>query len=275
MTTQNIGSSYPPPPEIYKRYTDENLAKLKQVKEKGIEAIIHANLALPTDFNILDLEPPQPLTEGVYSFFGEFWQVVDRNATLEENGVPQLFPSGKINRALYLKKLNNSAVFNFVELLDTLVKDPDQAPEKIEQIKHIILNMKYLLNEYRPHQARETLTLIIKDQIEQRKKATNEINKRCSEFKSILQNVKNTWENMDYVKMDIDTDEKSIHPKTDQEKSISSYYINPDTTQKMLNMIDEIERNKIELGMEFYNLHKGINIVINKFDGSVKLQMNV
>ncbi|CAG8482398.1 7636_t:CDS:2 [Diversispora eburnea] len=229
MTTQNIGSSYPPPPEIYKRYTDENLAKFKQVKEKGIEAIIHENVALPTDFNILDLEPPPPLTEGVYSFFGEFWQVVDRNATLEENGVPQLFPPGKINRAVYLKKLNNSAVFNFVELLDTLVKDPDQAPEKIEQIKHIILNMKYLLNEYRPHQ------------IEQRKKATNEINKRCSEFKSILQNVKNAWKNMDYVKMDIDTDEKSIHPKTDQEKSISSYYINPDTTQKMLNMIDEIE----------------------------------
>lgn len=52
-------------------------------------------------------------------------------------------------------------------------------------------------------QARETLTLILKDQIEQRRKATNEVNKRCSEFNSILQNMKNNWKNMDYVKMDL------------------------------------------------------------------------
>lgn len=75
MTTQNISSSYPPPPEIYKRYTDENLEKLKQVKEQGIEDVMHANVSLPADFDILELEPPPPLTDGSYSFFGEFWQV--------------------------------------------------------------------------------------------------------------------------------------------------------------------------------------------------------
>ncbi|CAG8496998.1 14527_t:CDS:2 [Acaulospora morrowiae] len=231
MAAQNVGSSYPPPPQIYKRYTDENLAKLKQVNEQGVEAVTRAGVSLPSDFNIFDLEPPQPLTEGNYSLFGDSnWMVVDRNPTLEENNVPQLFPSGEI-------------VFNFVELLDTLVREPDQAPEKIEQIKHIILNMKYLLNEYRPHQARETLNLIMKEQIEQRKRATNEVNMRCSELRQMLQNVKGMWKNMDDVNMDLDTEQeqRSSHSHLNDGGSFSSYYVDSDATQKMLKMIDEIE----------------------------------
>ncbi|CAG8599441.1 1997_t:CDS:2, partial [Cetraspora pellucida] len=171
MSSQNVASSFPLPPEFYKRYTDENLDKLKRIKEHGVEAFTNAGDTLPQDFDILELEPPKPITKGSYTMFNDSWPVVDRMRTLEETGLQQLYPKGEIE----LKKLNNSVVFNFVELLDILVKDPDRGPDKCEQIKLLLINMKFLLNEYRPHQARETLQLIMKEQIEQRKLATKEI----------------------------------------------------------------------------------------------------
>lgn len=75
MTTQNVASVYPLPPEYYKRYTDENLSILKQVKEQGEEAFVESGGALPQTFNILELEPPPPITEGYYHCFSEAWPV--------------------------------------------------------------------------------------------------------------------------------------------------------------------------------------------------------
>jgi mediator of RNA polymerase II transcription subunit 7 len=75
MTTQNVASVYPLPPEYYKRYTDENLSILKQVKEQGEEAFVSSGGALPQTFNILELEPPPPITEGYYYTFNEPWPV--------------------------------------------------------------------------------------------------------------------------------------------------------------------------------------------------------
>ncbi|CAG8773120.1 35382_t:CDS:2, partial [Gigaspora margarita] len=207
MSSQNVTSPFPLPPEFYKRYTDENLDKLKRIKEHGIEAFTNAGDTLPQDFDIFDLEPPKPITKGFYRMFDESWPVVDRMCTLEETNLQQLYPKGEI--ALELKKLNNSVVFNFVELLDILVKDPDRGPDKCEQIKLLLINMKFLLNEYRPHQARETLQLIMKEQIEQRKLATKEIQKRCNELTQTLANLKNSWKNLDVVKMELDDTENS------------------------------------------------------------------
>ncbi|CAG8685816.1 20967_t:CDS:2, partial [Gigaspora rosea] len=202
MSSQNVSSPFPLPPEFYKRYTDENLDKLKRIKEHGIEAFTNAGDTLPQDFDIFDLEPPKPITKDFYTMFNEAWPVVDRMRTLEETDLQQLYPKGEI--ASELKKLNNSVVFNFVELLDILVKDPDRGPDKCEQIKLLLINMKFLLNEYRPHQARETLQLIMKEQIEQRKLATKEIQKRCNELTQTLANLKNSWKDLDVVKMELD-----------------------------------------------------------------------
>ena len=75
MTSQNVASVYPLPPEYYKRYTDENLAILEQVKKQGEEAFVASGGTLPQDFNILDLDPPTPITEGHYKSFTDTWAV--------------------------------------------------------------------------------------------------------------------------------------------------------------------------------------------------------
>src|SRR5205814_7131640 len=75
MTTQNVASVYPLPPDYYKRYTEENLDILKQVKEQGEEAFVASGGTLPQNFNILELEPPAPITEGHYYTFNEKWPV--------------------------------------------------------------------------------------------------------------------------------------------------------------------------------------------------------
>ncbi|RIA98528.1 mediator complex, subunit Med7 [Glomus cerebriforme] len=205
MTTQNVASVYPLPPEYYKRYTDENLDILKQVKEQGEETFVSSGGALPQNFNILELEPPTPITEGYYYTFNDKWPVVDVLLSLKEQGEQQLYPSGEINRIVELKKLNQSAIFNFLELLNSLAKDPERSDEKFKQIKLIFLNMKHMLNEYRPHQARETLRLILKNQLEDRRRATEEIKNRCNEFAKTLENINSSWKALDELKMDLDT----------------------------------------------------------------------
>ncbi|CAG8568941.1 146_t:CDS:2 [Dentiscutata erythropus] len=192
MSSQNVASSFPLPPEFYKRYTDENLDKLKRIKEHGIEAFTSAGDTLPQDFDIFDLEPPKVITKGSYTMFNEPWPVVDRMRTLEENDMQQLYPKGEIDKALELKKLNNSVVFNFVELLDILVKDPDRGPDKCEQIKLLLINMKFLLNEYRPHQRdaaidNERTNRTAKACYKGDSKALQRINSNTGKFKKLME----------------------------------------------------------------------------------------
>ncbi|EGF79857.1 hypothetical protein BATDEDRAFT_89327 [Batrachochytrium dendrobatidis JAM81] len=46
---------------------------------------------------------------------------------------------------------------------------------KIEHIRLILINFHSLLNEYRPHQARDTLAIMMRDQIRRRKETTQSI----------------------------------------------------------------------------------------------------
>ncbi|KAF9977045.1 Mediator of RNA polymerase II transcription subunit 7 [Actinomortierella ambigua] len=44
--------------------------------------------------------------------------------------------------------------------------------EKVEQIRLIFINMHHILNEYRPHQAKETLRLMMQEQLERKRRET-------------------------------------------------------------------------------------------------------
>ncbi|CAG8435607.1 7950_t:CDS:2 [Funneliformis mosseae] len=247
MSTQNVAPVYPRPPMYYKRYTDENLAILKQVKEHGEDAFVASGGTLP-NFNIFELEPPPPVTEGRYFSFNEPWTVVDVLPSLEESEQKQLYPSGEIDRVAELKKLNNSAIFNFLELLNSLVKEPERSLDKLEQIKTIFVNMKHMLNEYRPHQSRETLRLMMRNQLENRRRATEEIQNRCSEFSKKLEAVKTSWKALDELKMDLarcsslkddlDFEIKTQNTQSEEITDPNTYNISQETTQKMLEMID-------------------------------------
>ena len=57
-----------------------------------------------------------------------------------------------------------------MDLLDILIKCPDSSKrtDKIEDLKLLFINMHHLINEFRPHQARETIRVMLELQKRQR-----------------------------------------------------------------------------------------------------------
>ncbi|KAG0170933.1 Mediator of RNA polymerase II transcription subunit 7 [Apophysomyces sp. BC1034] len=180
-------SAWPDPPIYYKRYTDENVEKLREARETGVypDDLVIAP-PLPPD-HIRSLEPPPPPTDQ-YQVFDQTWEVHDHLRTLTEQGVPQFFPSGTIDSIQELKKLNRALIVQFLDLLKVLVTDPDAFGQRIERISYIFINMHHILNEYRPHQARETLRLLMENQLARKRQQAAELRRKSAEMMTLLQN---------------------------------------------------------------------------------------
>jgi hypothetical protein len=118
-----------------------------------------------------------------------------------DSNVKELFSSSS-DMIGELKKMNRSLCFSFLELLDILLTRPNakltedseisifdsekynedlQANRlqekfaweiKIQQIHLLLINMSYLLNSYRPQQARQQLISILEDSLKKRQNAT-------------------------------------------------------------------------------------------------------
>jgi mediator of RNA polymerase II transcription subunit 7 len=50
--------------------------------------------------------------------------------------------------------------------------NPEQYAEKIQDLRTLFINFHHLLNEYRPHQARESLILMMEEQLERARSET-------------------------------------------------------------------------------------------------------
>jgi len=111
-------------------------------------------------------------------------QIYESSSTLKELGLPQLYPSPpstpsqapgaaasfSIHHAFYLKRIVRSILLNFLELVGTLSEEPERYEEKLKDLENLFLNAHALVNEYRPHQARETVILMMEEQIERKRK---------------------------------------------------------------------------------------------------------
>ncbi|CAM0140139.1 Mediator of RNA polymerase II transcription subunit 7 [Umbelopsis sp. WA50703] len=238
MTEQaKAGSAWPEPPTFYRRYTTENLEQAKLVKHGKADA---SDVRL--DFTIELLEPPPPL-EGSYVVFDQQWQTEDKLLSLEEMNVKQLYPTGKIDRVFELKKLLRSLMAQFLSLLDILVREPDKFGGRIEDISNILINIHHILNEYRPHQARETLRLMMETQLKKKLLATTELKRRRDEAKGILQalqsevRVANEPDNVQDANGDVAMDEAS--PAT--ENVLTELHQASYMSSKLLELVDFIQ----------------------------------
>ncbi|KAJ1925191.1 Mediator of RNA polymerase II transcription subunit 7 [Tieghemiomyces parasiticus] len=177
MTDANAGggqldTAFPPPPEYYKQFTAENLAKLAEHRT------VHPDTDrdnVPGELSFL--VPPTIPPEDDYYIFGRRWLVQDILPTLPEQNVEQLYPEANFNRVKELKKLNTSLIFKYLELIERLSQKPEKCETDIDDIRLILINMHHLINEYRPYQARETLKLVMADQVERRDRSVQEITK--------------------------------------------------------------------------------------------------
>ncbi|KAI8099618.1 mediator complex, subunit Med7 [Halteromyces radiatus] len=185
MEQQSTGSAWPEPPKFYRRYTKANLERLKHaqaINDYSEEPIKQPHMV---DFSLRSLEPPEVPTDD-YVVFDQHWKVQDRLPTLQEQNIKQLFPKDKIDRVAELKRLNRTLLVQFLDLLETLAKNPDEYGKQIENISIIFINMHHILNEYRPHQAREALRILMEEQLEKKRNQTAQIKRKTQETMDML-----------------------------------------------------------------------------------------
>jgi mediator of RNA polymerase II transcription subunit 7 len=117
-------------------------------------------------------------------------QLKDELQSLEAAGIRRLGPRAPADcdskdgrhtdRALELKKMAKSLLLNFLELMGTMSINPEQGESKVNDIKELLINFHHVLNEYRPHQARESLIMLMQDQLD-KKRAETEAIRRATE----------------------------------------------------------------------------------------------
>lgn len=115
-------------------------------------------------------------------------------------GVPRLVPSTTATtattttttdanraRALNLKRLAKSVLLNFLELVGAASLDPGAILDKAADIQNILINMHHGINEYRPHQARESLIQTMQARLDQVRAETAAVNAVTDKARRVLE----------------------------------------------------------------------------------------
>ncbi|XP_044748939.1 mediator of RNA polymerase II transcription subunit 7 [Coccinella septempunctata] len=166
--------------------------------------------------------PPPPIQE-TYHMFGNAFNTEDSIIRpLESQGIKRLYPL-HFDRKRELKKLNLSLLANFLDLLDLLVNCPDspKRAEKVEDLSLLFIHIHHLLNEFRPHQARETLRVMMELQKRQRIETASRFQRHLDKVMEILQHaVQNLPEPMEIdSKLIIETELLMNQEKATNEES--------------------------------------------------------
>lgn len=214
MSEDLITSLYPPPPAYYKVFTEANAEAL---------ALCEASAGAP-EGQLQFMVPPLPPEGPSYQSFGALWHFEERIPTLAEMGMEQLYPDSHADllpaerltaKVAELKKLLKLLLLSFLELIKVLATLPEHFGTKIDNMRAILINMHHLLNEYRPHQSRESLIFLLQTQIDKRKQEVVEIEEACKQVGDRLRKV--IWETQD-VPVDVDMGEPEVVGEKDVEK---------------------------------------------------------
>ena len=100
-----------------------------------------------------------------------------------------MYSAKDIDRKKELRKLNHSVLVNFLDIIDILIKCPEspKREEKIEEINLLFIHMHHLINEFRPHQARETLRVMLMVQRRKRTQFTAKFKEQLEKVETIIQ----------------------------------------------------------------------------------------
>lgn len=118
---------------------------------------------------------------------------------MKEQGIEQLYPepaadteqdpskpSPPLNHAYYLLKISKSLLLNFIEFVGILSVSPEQFESKVEDMRNLFINAHHLLNLYRPHQARESLIMMMEEQLESSKEEIKQMDKIKEGIEGVL-----------------------------------------------------------------------------------------
>ncbi|KAI3324348.1 MED7-domain-containing protein [Xylariaceae sp. AK1471] len=196
---QHAAATWPPPPPFWKDFTPEKVARIEDLRKEtaerlGIQDPLKVRLVgLPR--GLRNLQPPPEPEDGEWRVFGDRYRLKDELPRLEDGEIRRLFPNpeerdqdGKhFDRVTILKRLAKSLLLNFLELTGLLATNPESAEEKITDIRDLFINFHHLVNEYRPHQARESLISMMQSQLDRTRAETNAIRDAKDKAERVLE----------------------------------------------------------------------------------------
>ncbi|KAJ5604387.1 hypothetical protein N7510_009541 [Penicillium lagena] len=213
---RTVTAAFAPPPPLWKHFTRDKLDQLERIKDetaKGEDGSPNMNKNwTPEELRSLDLPaelrylvPPELPTSGQYSVFGELQSLSTTLPSLKEQGIEQLYPDSPIadastdgraspsqpsqplNHAHYLLKISKSLLLNFLEFVGILSGSPEQFESKVEDMRNLFINAHHLLNLYRPHQARESLIMMMEEQLARSREEIKQMDKIKVDIEGVLE----------------------------------------------------------------------------------------
>jgi len=107
--------------------------------------------------------------------------------SMESQGLRRLYPR-EYDHKRELKKMNASILVNFLAILDVLVRCPDttKREDKTQDIQLLFITMHHLINELRPHQARESIRVLMQSQKRQRLETNARLHKQIERVTDLI-----------------------------------------------------------------------------------------
>lgn len=150
--------------------------------------------------------------------------------SLKDQGIEQLYPSESgqespsrpsqpLNHAHYLLKISKSLLLNFLEFIGILSISPEEFEPKVDDMRNLFINAHHLLNLYRPHQARESLIMMMEEQLERTREEIQQMDKAKADIQSFLEQLGSEGTNVDSTVESAGQDEKRRVEQNEQKDS--------------------------------------------------------
>ncbi|KAL8803679.1 MAG: hypothetical protein Q9223_006089 [Gallowayella weberi] len=186
-----ISAAFPAPPPFYKTFTASNLARLSSLQESNPSLTL---LDLPPELRNL-LPPLPPPSNQQYRTFGE----VHENPPPPSTDAPPKDPPNPHR----LLKTTRQLLLAFLSVTHALAVDPDTWAPKWDEMRALNSEAHAVINEYRPHQARETLIHMMEEQVERCKMEAKGCRDVCERVRQVVEDVQ-SQENMRGSKMELE-----------------------------------------------------------------------
>ncbi|KAL8786632.1 MAG: hypothetical protein Q9213_002661 [Squamulea squamosa] len=197
-----ISAAFPAPPPFYKSFTTSNLDRLSSLQESNPSLTL---LDLPPELRNL-LPPLPPPSNQQYRTFGEIYE----NTAPTSLDTPPKDPPNPHR----LLKTTRQLLLAFLSLTNSLAVEPDTWAPKWDQMRALLSEAHGIVNEYRPHQARETLIHMMEEQIERCKAETQGCKDVCEKVKKVVEEVE-----MQEASRKSKTGLDGVHPPTTRSKN--------------------------------------------------------
>lgn len=180
-----ISAAFPSPPPFYNSFTPHNLESLQAHLESSGQSISPATqpttapipdiLSLPPELR--NLIPPPPPAEGKYRSFGTLHEVPS-TPVAEDQQTPT--PSR-------LLSLTHKLLLAFLSLTNALATNPAGYGPIWDELHELFQEINKVINGYRPHQARETLILMLEEQLQRVKGETKDIGEAVERARGVIE----------------------------------------------------------------------------------------